>query len=499
MDTNTTSQTTATATATAAPAAEAITAAKPSAQNLTTGERARRFAKTRNVVPLNGNGNGNGSQSNNGHGQPASSSAPPKGTTGNGRRPNDRTPAAGSTPAAIAPPHRDEAAGAVAPSPESLAQAAAQPNEDSNASNQASASPAESPANVAPSETAADDASSAPVTDETENASAAEADFTALLDDLENGSDIPTNEAQSTEAWLRELDGLIRTDTPKAIKELTKRLHSVVDQRDSERQARLAIERQVAERTAANADSTQAPAAQQASNGSHPALAAIDSQIQQTLSSLELADRHMEAVQAAQASGAEVPQHLTLANGQLWMDRAGKPVVVTPEQIRSYARQYQMQLSQLNARRETTLSSLHQQARAAEQESLRTAQQAYPWLGNRTAPEYQEAVALLRQRPGLRNDPQWPVIVGDYIAGKRAREAAMRKPLLTPQAAPMAKPRSNAAPPAVVTQPASVPASARPGTEQKAINEARERYHKTGSVRDRAALNALERRQRSAA
>lgn len=62
------------------------------------------------------------------------------------------------------------------------------------------------------------------------------------------------------------------------------------------------------------------------------------------------------------------------------------------------------------------------------------AEQLYPWWKDRSATEYTEAQAVLRQLPQIASLPEYQVLVGDFIAGRKlrlAQESAKGKPSAT--------------------------------------------------------------------
>ena len=62
------------------------------------------------------------------------------------------------------------------------------------------------------------------------------------------------------------------------------------------------------------------------------------------------------------------------------------------------------------------------------------AETLYPWWKDRSAAEYTEAQAVLRQLPQIASLPEYQVLVGDFIAGRKlrlAQESAKGKPSAT--------------------------------------------------------------------
>lgn len=442
-----------------APAAEPTAAAKPTAQNLSIRARAQQMTKARSRQA------------------PAPSAAP--NTT--------PAPAAAQNSPAPVPASREETpqpgASAATPAPVLPVTTAPEPASAPTPEDGAAADPT----NATTPDTADSDPTETPGDD-----SAA----LALLDGT--GAETATEEplaGETNEQWLQRLDEMLqRGEVPGVNKELLKRVHQTTERFKAAEAARLDAERRLAERATE-------PSERPDVTSGHPALDQLDAQIHQALGSIDIMDSFQDAVARAQATGDEVPRHITLANGQVWSDPQGKAIEVTPEQARKWKRQYELQLSQLNSRRETTAVQLEAEHRATERQSLTAAMTAYPWLKNAKAPEYQALQTLLRTNPGLKARSDWPEVAADYIAGKLARLARTGKPALTATAPAMQKPRGSTTPPPVGAQPGAA-VSAAAGNErntlQKQVQDARERYRKTGSVKDRALLDALKRQQLSA-
>lgn len=61
------------------------------------------------------------------------------------------------------------------------------------------------------------------------------------------------------------------------------------------------------------------------------------------------------------------------------------------------------------------------------------AEQLYPWWKDRASAEYTEAQTVLRQLPQLSSLPEYQVLIGDFIAGRKLRlEASKGKPAVKP-------------------------------------------------------------------
>ena len=187
-------------------------------------------------------------------------------------------------------------------------------------------------------------------------------------DPTEGRPDVQTSE----DAFLQKLTELLQTGDARGVnKELLKRVHQTTD-RFKTAEAKLAeVERRLAEQATA-------PEPTNAATAGHPVLDELAGRIQQTLNSIELTERFLDDVARAQAAGDELPQHITLADGQVWSQN-GKPVLVTPEQARQWKRQYESSLSELNSRRVLTEAELTRQHREATRSAMTEAVTAYPW------------------------------------------------------------------------------------------------------------------------
>ena len=300
-----------------------------------------------------------------------------------------------------------------------------------------------------------------------------------LLDDAAAPDDL--GNANGRPQWVQEL--LDDPDIPKVKKTLLTRIHSLVDERDAERNARLELERAQAQATVAPANQPQAGPAGTGLEA-HPNVRAIDGQLSQVLSGLEILERHPE--------GGE----LTRLDGQPLLDANQRPLQMTPDEVRHARLKYNADLSRLNAERATTVMALGQDRSAREAEANRTARASYPWLNDRQSAEYQTAVTVLREFPGVKANPEWPLVVGRYVTGLMAERAAAAR-TMPPRPAPMTRPKGGNTPAPVAAQRSVVAPPADPVATELA--EARDSYRKAPTVKNRAKLFALQRQQSTAA
>lgn len=158
--------------------------------------------------------------------------------------------------------------------------------------------------------------------------------------------------------------------------------------------------------------------------------------------------------------------------------RDGQEVSYTAEQVRRIHSGASVDLADLKAQ----LRELNRDVAAQAQGYLQEAVTAYPWLKDKTSPQFQLAAEVVRQMPGLRSVPDWPIWLADAIAGRAAREAKAKAPARShkPQIVPTQR---GAAP----RRPAAQPAPAPTGPAAQA-EEAKRRFYETG---DREAARAF--------
>lgn len=101
-------------------------------------------------------------------------------------------------------------------------------------------------------------------------------------------------------------------------------------------------------------------------------------------------------------------------------------------------------------------------------------EQTYPFWKDRSSTEYQEAQQVLRTMPGLATLPEYQILIGDFLEGRKARLARSKKAVPTVK---RPAPRQPA-------QPATSPARLDPTTATR--DAFKSRFSKTGSVEDLA-------------
>lgn len=350
-----------------------------------------------------------------------------------------------------------------------------------------------------PQETSAETETEEPATTEataateetTENPETAEAaaEDTAEPTETEEATDT-TEPSSRTEAVQAALDAVkeFGGDPSKINKKLLGRIHDVVDQRDTERNARLAAEEQVRE-LSGRLEQAGKPGGAPALNPApfHPEVAKLDQQIAASQQVLNWAEATLDDAQAQGVNEVEVS------------DGKGGTVKYTLAQVRQFKASANSNLTQLNARKETRVARLQEEHVTQVKAAQKEANTRYAWTKNEKSPEFQEAVSILREVPEITLRATWPLDVADMVAGRMARlngsktvkpAEALGKPLA-------GKPKGGTKPPPVVTAPGA--AAPRVEAGQKEVQEAEKRFKQTGRVADYEKLVAARGRARQAA
>lgn len=253
---------------------------------------------------------------------------------------------------------------------------------------------------------------------------------------------------------------------------LLKRVHTVVDQRDTERMGRLQAEQQVQQLTAKVSELEKggtAPAI--AGNGDpvadHPAVRGIAAQIADIDTYLDWAEANPE--------GGELPDAKT-----------GKGVFMDAAKVKNILRNGEKVRADLVAQR----AVVENQVRTAHEEASRKfdaeAARLYPEFAKKDSALSQEAEQFARQLPSIKQFPDWKLVVGDYTRGRAARLAAEKA------AAGARKPAAKQ-PARVVTESAEV-APLEEADPKKAGSKEQKQFEKTGRTTDLAKAFAARRR-----
>jgi hypothetical protein len=268
---------------------------------------------------------------------------------------------------------------------------------------------------------------------------------------------------------------------PKAINKLLKRVHSLVDQRDMERNGRLEAERQLAElkgnaeRGTRNAEPQQQDQPAWSPKTLDDALAWTDQKVRDLDRMLADVDEFEDWAEANTDGG-------SFKEGE-------KTYELSADEIRTFLRKGQNQRTRLLSQREARMEMIRQQHQEARATAHEEAVRLYPWLEKKDSAEFQEALQIVRGNPAVLHRADFELMVARQVAGGRLeREAAKKLPK---------KPAGSPAP--VVTHAPAAAAKANPGDTPTTLKAAEEGFGKTGRVGDLGKLLAERRKARLAA
>jgi hypothetical protein len=262
---------------------------------------------------------------------------------------------------------------------------------------------------------------------------------------------------------------------PKGVRKLQRRVDTLTKRLADEREAREDAERLLREARQSGKQSTQAPGKPSSAVAvgdrfaAHPEVREVSEQLEQVEAVLTWAESHPD--------GDEVE-----VEGQLRSFSA--------EQVGKIRRDSLRKQIQLETRRESRLADLAKQDQQIRLQSRDAALKTFPWMTTKTSPEYQEAVEIIRQNPSVQYFPEWPMLIGDLIEGRRARLAKAK--------AAAAKPRKPAQTPTpMATGSATAPPRSDPMSAE--LKAAKEQFDQTGSTEDLKSLLTAQRRARQKA
>lgn len=257
-----------------------------------------------------------------------------------------------------------------------------------------------------------------------------------------------------------------------ALQILQKRIPKLVDQRDTERNGRLAAEEQVGQlRKELQEARSQKPEAGGQSNGNgamHPAVARVTGELNQVDHWLSWCEDN--------ADGGTVP------NGK-------DTVELNAQQVKSLRSQLERERTELLVRKSQTESEARAEYQQAYKEHHTTAVSHYAWMRNTNSPEAQEAQAILKAAPGFKAFPDYELMLGDFITGKQLRLAKAK----ANGNGTVKRPAPQREPTRVVAEPPGSVAT-RKAPEKAKKEEADSQFRKSGSTRDLASSFAASRR-----
>jgi hypothetical protein len=207
--------------------------------------------------------------------------------------------------------------------------------------------------------------------------------------------------------------------------------------------------------------------------GWHPAIRTLDDQLVKLKAAVKWADDNPD--------------------GGEYRDAKGQMVAVGADELRNSRHQWQDHILQLTSRREAKLVHIEAQDEVARGQHHVEALKVYPWLAKKDSAEFQEALQVLREHPGLPRRPDFELVLGDVVMGRMARTARGATRLAKVNGTSPHRPALTPAP--VVTLPTSAVPSIRSGQAQ--LQQAEKQFAASGNYRDLKEMFVAKRRQQT--
>ena len=277
----------------------------------------------------------------------------------------------------------------------------------------------------------------------------------------------PTETKSTLPSELADAMALAKSDGKKGVADLLGRVHKLVDQRDTERNARLTaeekavkLEADLAEVRAARAETPAAPA----TNGQNPEVAAVVKQIGNVDYWLNQCDESPDGLKVPDGNG-----------GEIELDAAG---------VREARKGLERQRQELVAEKVNVQTRVKEAYKADYATAHATAQKVYPEIFKPESPEAKLGAELLKAVPSLKQFADYEVIVGRYINGCKLELAR------TKTATTGARKVTPAREPALVPTESPGAQPARVNGVNKEVQQLESIYEKSGKTSDLARLNA---------
>ncbi len=171
-------------------------------------------------------------------------------------------------------------------------------------------------------------------------------------------------------------------------------------------------------------------------------------------------------------------------------DEGDKHYQLTGDEVRAYRRKCENDRIRLNARKEARLETLRLDFDAKRAAAHEEAVRLYPWVTQKSSPEFQDALLVIQQNPSVLERPDFELLVARQVTGQRLeRESAKKLKAGT-------KPAPRAATPVVTQSPSTAPAKT--GQAAAAVSALEKQIHEAGkvSVNDLSKLLAQRRQAR---
>jgi hypothetical protein len=279
-------------------------------------------------------------------------------------------------------------------------------------------------------------------------------------------------------------------DAPQGAKKLLKRIHKLVDQRDQERNERLALQARLAaveqgRNGPSDAEAMEGRGQRTEDRGQQPQQQAGGDWVDRVPQVAKLNERlaslnEMVAWCRKNPDGGEVP------------DGKGGMVEIDAETAARARENAEAERAELTAERAALRTQFRQRAEQDRQQFDAVAKTEYPWTADESSPEFKEASVIFRVMPQLRDLPSARLAMADWYAGKKAREAkAAAQQGKGKATVPATKPKPAAEPTPVGTGGSGKGGGARRGGDEVEVLAKKQRS--SGRVSDLARVFAAKR------
>lgn len=296
-----------------------------------------------------------------------------------------------------------------------------------------------------------------------EGAEGADLSQTATTETLTEGDAAPAAEAAASAeqpvktelpAELADAIELAKGDGKKGVADLLKRVHKLVDERDTNRNARLEAEERTRQLEAQLEEQQTKPAADPAPSASHPAIAAVNQQLAEVNGFLQLFRDNPQGVEIDDGEG-----------GKTYLD--ADTIAEHAENLRNRKTELLTERTVLTERVKEAFQEAHAKAHAV-------AVKKFPWLANPKDPQTQRMERILKVVPEVKRFPDYELVIGYYFKGLASDQAAKPKPTLGRE------------PTKVLTEAPSAAAGAgdAKSAAQREVKAAEEQFRKTGKADD---------------
>lgn len=105
----------------------------------------------------------------------------------------------------------------------------------------------------------------------------------------------------------------------------------------------------------------------------------------------------------------------------------GKTYELSAEDVQNYRRQSEEESIRCHTRREARLERLRADFDTRRAATHAEAVKLYPWIEQKSSPEFQEALAVIRESPAVLRKAEFELIVARQVAGQRLEREALKR------------------------------------------------------------------------